>query len=68
MNVPHLLRFRDLKERGIVANRTSLNNWIRDKGFPPGRMIGPNTRVWTDAEISEYIASRPAARVSMETA
>ncbi len=61
--LPHLamLRFADLEKNGIVTNRQTLSNWIEQEGFPPGRLIGPNTRVWTLEEVSEWIASRPTA-------
>jgi hypothetical protein len=54
-----LLRFADLKARGIVSNWVSLRLWIEREGFPPGRLIGPNSRAWTEAEVDEWIASRP---------
>ena len=54
-----LLRFRDLKDRGIVANWPSLKRRIEKDGFPPGRMIGENTRAWLESEIDAWIASRP---------
>jgi hypothetical protein len=50
------------KERGIVNNRPTLSRWIENEGFPPGRRLGPNTRVWEDREVEEYVASRPAAK------
>jgi hypothetical protein len=54
------LRFRDLKARGIVNNRTTLQNWIRKLGFPPGQLTGPNTRTWDeDTEVNPWIAGRP---------
>ena len=56
-----LLRFEDLKARGIVRNWPCLNKWIAREGFPPGRKLGPQTRVWTEQEIEEWIASRPTA-------
>ena len=59
--VPRYLRFRDLKERGIVSNRVTLGSWIQNQGFPPGRLIGPNARAWTEAEISDYLKRRPTA-------
>lgn len=58
------LRFADLKQAGIVSNWVTLRNWIENEGFPPGRLLGPNTRAWTDEEIAEYLNSRPAARAS----
>jgi len=53
------LRYRDLKERGLFNNRVTLALWIRDHGFPPGRRVGPNTRLWDEAEIAAWLASRP---------
>lgn len=54
-----LLRYRDLVARGIVRNRMTLRRRIREDGFPPGRMTGPNERTWTDEEIDTWIKSRP---------
>ena len=54
------IRFRDIKERGIVANWPQLRNLIEKYGFPPGRLLGPQTRVWDEeAEIEPWLASRP---------
>jgi predicted DNA-binding transcriptional regulator AlpA len=55
------LRYRDLVERGVVRNRPTLQNWIRNWGFPPGQLTGPNTRTWGEDEIQEYLDSRPSA-------
>ena len=60
-----LLRFRHLKERGIVDNRTTLGRWIKRHGFPPGILIGPNSRAWTEEVIEAWLAER--ARVSAGT-
>jgi predicted DNA-binding transcriptional regulator AlpA len=54
-----LLRFRDLKARGIVKNRMTLKRRVKKDGFPPGRMTGPNERSWTDDEIAAWVNSRP---------
>ncbi len=62
---PKLLRFADLKARGIVRNRATLSRWIRNLGFPPGVMIGMNTRAWPEGEIEAWLAER--ARASTET-
>ena len=56
-----LLRFNDLQDRKIVNNWPSLRNRIERDGFPPGRMIGPNARAWTEAEVDDWIMSRPSA-------
>jgi predicted DNA-binding transcriptional regulator AlpA len=54
-----LLRFGDLKNRKIVTNHPTLKRWIQEQGFPPGRLLGPNTRVWTEAEVEGWVNSRP---------
>jgi predicted DNA-binding transcriptional regulator AlpA len=55
------LRYSDLKACGIVGNWVTLARWIEREGFPPGRKFGPNTRVWTEAEVEAWIESRPIA-------
>ena len=50
-----LLRFKDLKERGIVNNRATLSRRIREHGFPPGFLLGPNSRAWTEDEIEGHL-------------
>ena len=57
-----LVRFRDLKDRNIVRNHPTLTRWIKLHGFPPGRLIGPNTRVWLESEVEAWIMSRPTER------
>jgi predicted DNA-binding transcriptional regulator AlpA len=56
-----LLRFSDLKARGVVRNWVTLRNWIESQGFPPGRKLGPNTRAWTADEVEAWLAIRPRA-------
>ena len=54
-----LLRFRDLKERGIVNTWPQLKRLQELHGFPPGKMLSPNTRAWIESEINAWIESRP---------
>lgn len=56
-----IIRFNDLKARGIVSNWNTLLRWIEHEGFPPGRMAAANTRIWLESEIEDWIASRPLA-------
>jgi hypothetical protein len=57
------VRFADFKARGLFKNRQTLDNWIRKYGFPPGRLAGPNTRIWDlEEEVEPYLANRPTAR------
>ncbi len=55
-----LLRFSDLRDRGIVNNRATLARWIQQLGFPVGIKLGANTRVWSEEEIDEWIDARRA--------
>jgi predicted DNA-binding transcriptional regulator AlpA len=57
-HMTNLLRFDDLRERGIFSNRTTLYRWIKERGFPRGTLIGPNTRVWTEKEVEAWIAEQ----------
>jgi hypothetical protein len=57
-----LLRFRDLKEIGLVKNWPTLKRRIENQGFPPGRILGPATRVWTETEVGLWFVSRPERR------
>jgi predicted DNA-binding transcriptional regulator AlpA len=58
------LRYADLEALGVVRNRVTLSNWIRDRGFPPGQRTGPNSRTWSEAEIQRWIDGRPTDRKS----
>ena len=55
------LRYADLRALGVVNNRVTLNNWIRNLGFPSGQLTGPNSRTWGEAEVQAWIAKRPTA-------
>jgi DNA-binding transcriptional regulator YiaG/predicted DNA-binding transcriptional regulator AlpA len=55
------LRFADLKAAGIANSWPMLRHRIERDGFPRGRLLGPNTRAWTEEEIDAWLASRPTA-------
>ena len=56
------LRYTDLVDRQIVNNRTTLARWIRDNGFPPGVLLGPNTRAWPVDQVDTWLEARAAER------
>lgn len=56
------LRYADLLALGIVNNRPTLQNWIKDRDFPPGQLTGPNTRTWTEAEVQAWLDRRPTGK------
>jgi predicted DNA-binding transcriptional regulator AlpA len=55
------LRFRDLKERGIVNSWAMLKIRVERDGFPPGTKLGPNTRAWREDKVQAWLDSRPTA-------
>ena len=60
--LPTSVRFADLKARKIVDSWQQLGYLINTQGFPLGRYIGLRTRVWTEDEVAEWLANRPAGR------
>jgi hypothetical protein len=56
------LRFADLKARGIINSWPMLRRRQDHDGFPSGRLLGPNFRVWTEDEIEAWLASRPTEK------
>jgi predicted DNA-binding transcriptional regulator AlpA len=60
--LPRHVRFRHIRAAGIADSYTALDRLINDHGFPGGRLISPNVRVWTVEEIESWLANRPTAR------
>ena len=60
--LPKLLRFRDLKERGWANSHFQLNSMIERLGFPAGRLLSPQIRVWDEAELVAWFATRPTEK------
>lgn len=60
--LPRFVRYRDLVAAGIVANWPTLLRLIAEDGFPPGVMLGRNTRAFPLDEIEAWLRSRPTAR------
>jgi predicted DNA-binding transcriptional regulator AlpA len=56
------LRYWELKQEKGVGSRMTLKRLIDLHGFPPGVMITPNARAWSEAEVDAWIAARPVAR------
>ena len=54
------LRFKDLRDRGIVSNRVTLSRWIKGQGFPRGILLGPNSRAYAEDQVEEWLETRAA--------
>lgn len=57
-----LLRFADLKERGIVASRMTLWRYIRNQGFPQPIKLSQTCNAWPESEVNAWLAARPGGR------
>jgi predicted DNA-binding transcriptional regulator AlpA len=55
------LRYDDLVQRGIVANRTTLRRWIKAGILPPPTRLGLRTIAWPKSVIEAFEKSRPRA-------
>ena len=59
------LRFKDLQQRNIVRNWTTLARLVNEQEFPAGVRLGAQTRAWEEAEVEAWLESRritPLAR------
>lgn len=54
-----LVRYRYLKERGIVNDRMALARAIEKYDFPKPMALGENTLAWQLEEVESWLASRP---------
>lgn len=57
-----LLRFADLKARGIFGSRMTLWRAIKQRGFPQPIKLSAGCNAWPEAEVDAWIASRPGGR------
>jgi hypothetical protein len=60
--MPKLLRLKDLKADGVVNSWPQLKTLVEQFGFPPGRYLSAQCRVWTEDEVAKWVASRPLAK------
>ena len=58
MRTSRLLRFSDLRQRGIVRNWPTLRRLVERQGFPPGIRLGAQARAWPEAEIDAWLETR----------
>ena len=56
-----LLRYPDLRARGIPWSRKHIRSLITSGRFPRPLRLGENTVAWRASEIERFIASRPRA-------
>ena len=61
------LRFKDLQQRNIVRNWTTLMRLMREQGFPAGTRVGAQARAWDEAEVEAWLESRRIAAPARHT-
>lgn len=54
-----LVRYRYLRENGIVNDRVALARSIERYGFPKPLALGRNTIAWHLDEVEKWLESRP---------
>jgi hypothetical protein len=54
-----IIRFADIKQRGIANSWTQVRRLQKLHNFPLGRMCGGHTRTWTEAEVDEWYFAQP---------
>jgi predicted DNA-binding transcriptional regulator AlpA len=54
-----LLRFADLKKRGVATSWAQLKRLQETQAFPAGKMLSPNARAWPEEEVDAWWKSRP---------
>jgi predicted DNA-binding transcriptional regulator AlpA len=59
MSLEYLLRFKDLQLRNIAKSWPQLRLMIDRYGFPPGFLLGVNSRAWRVSDVEQWLASRP---------
>lgn len=61
-----LLRFADLKARGVVTSWPQLRRLVDNYAFPPGYLLSPAVRVWDAEAVDIWLDSRRAAARSAQ--
>lgn len=58
---PELIRFRDLKARGILPDRATARRWMRRKNdpFPQPIVLSDNFIAWRWSEVKAWLDNRP---------
>lgn len=55
------LRYKDLEDRKIINNRTTLHRWIASGYFPKPIKLGTKNIAWREDVIEAWLKEREAA-------
>lgn len=59
---PRLIRYKDLKLKGIMWTRVHVDRLEKNSKFPKRVHLGPGTVAWVEGEIDAYVADKIAER------
>jgi prophage regulatory protein len=59
-----MLRYEDLRARGIPFSATHIHYLVKRGQFPRPIKLGYSTKRWVESEIDAWIAERAAARMT----
>jgi predicted DNA-binding transcriptional regulator AlpA len=48
-------RAADLIKLGIVGSRDTLDDWIKNRGFPKGKLLTRRARIFSASEVQEWL-------------
>ena len=65
MTIPKFLRFADLKFIGIANSWAQLKKLQDRHGFPAGRLLSPQVRAWSEAEVNQWLDRRPVEKAPL---
>ena len=57
--LPQLIRYKHLKDAGVVSSWAQLQHMIENEGFDPGFLLSPNVRAWYAHKVQKWLAERP---------
>jgi predicted DNA-binding transcriptional regulator AlpA len=52
------LRYKDIKDMGLVNNRTTLSRWVKYNGFPKPNKLSKNCAVYPRDKVIAWVESR----------
>lgn len=65
--LPLHCRFADLRAAGLVSSWPQLYRLINEQGFPAGKVLSPQVRVFPIAEVKRWLATRPVTNTRKNT-
>ena len=59
-----ILRFRDLRDVGVIRNRVTLDRWVKAGKFPQPVRLGENSIGWRLSDVRRWMDERSGGSVA----